>query len=220
MTMIIQNTKSEEPKSELEMATGSIPLAWSGLRWHVAVLQGDGLGGLHGQSDGRSAIEYGLRFFRLAQIPAFVPAERRKSPRNGSGKRRKGGQRFRPIMPGYIFVGDSNAALAAIRSWESGPLGQIWRCPVKGLLSVDGKALLVSSFAMQAMFALQERNWQIDADSLQPGMRVRIQDEAMAGVVGVINKILSGDRIEILAELFGREVAVKLPVDSLVIHGA
>lgn len=183
----------------------SAPLAWSGLDWHVAAARGP-----HAEAEA---------FLQQAGCIAFSPAFWVAHRRGGRGPWLE--TLDRP-MGGYVFVCGLEAAFTGMARRRQQGLA----VPVAGFLGALGRPARVNGMAMQALFALNERGseWRMQCPSafdprlrmIRPGTKVRVATGAFSEVDAVVTAVLAGDRVEIMAQLFGREHVSKVALDRLV----
>lgn len=186
-----------------------VPFEWVGLEWYVACV--------------RQGRDYRARdLLEAAGLPVFmmerrVAVRRGKRLGNGNGGRRE--MTDMPLWAGYLFVaGDVSRVEAEVVAW--GMDGRVH--PVFGFLGHDGCRQRVNGAAMQALFVAHEQGRFVPRtrrDALRrrfvPGQEVAITDGPFAFVEGIVNSFRNGDDVEILAELFGRETPITVPLDSL-----
>lgn len=209
------------------MSQNPIPLDWSGLDWHVALVRRDRLAADWLQWHGCKVL--------------LVEGARAVRDRRGNGKRR-----LEPWLPfaGYVFFSGLAGATRALHDWHRPDVRLAFSCdlalqrrhggaplaptrqgddaPVVGLLGGNAGPWRVSPFAMQALFAM------VDADAfrarsvresvertLRIGQEVAIMDGPFMGIAAMVRSFHSGDRLEIAAQLFGREVAMRVPLDTV-----
>lgn len=204
--------------------TRHVPLDWAGLDWFVAVALGDGLSSVHGQSDGNTALKAISAMFEGSDVPLFIPRFRQCHRQRGG--RGPWVERTVPVLPGYAFIGDLDAARRVIAAWRFGPHAHR-ACPVAGFLGGWEAPRKVSSYVMHAMFAAQERNWDMrglgqpaGADSVRKGDQVQLDVGPLAEMAGTVQRLRSGNKVEIIAELFGRQVTVTAWLDRITKSGA
>lgn len=192
-----------------------VPVHWLGFDWYcVAVHQGSDID-FH-----QAMYDYGF--------PSFV-VEGRRLRRIGADRRRRLCQ-WLPLE-GFVFVADLGDAMPCVHALSHGgkPLVRdvVGRVPVertkpKRDYPPVARPSRLNGAVMQTLFIAHDcgefiprnereanRNW------LHVGDTVLIRDGAFDGHEGLVRAIHSGNRIEILAQLFGRETRLNVRLDSV-----
>jgi len=125
-------------------------------------------------------------------------------------------------MEGYLFIGDLAAAQLAAGRWSSDPRRRGVDCPIVGFLGMQGGAVPVDAFAMQALFAAHDAGTfssgqPIDRriNPLRIGDEVRVLKGPFTYLDAIVLKVLKGDDVEIQLELFGSKRVAKVGLDSV-----
>lgn len=184
-----------------------VPLGWDARRWHVAQAIGP-----HAEAEA---------FLHDAGCLAFSPAWWVRYRPGGKGVWLD--KLDRPLA-GYVFVAGDDGVDRAFQAMARQRRRGLF-VPVAGFLGAHGRPAAVSGFAMAALFELNARGaWcrqQADANRPLPkiGEKVRAEVGAFADVNAVVSAVLGRDRVEIMVQLFGKEHAVRVPLDKLVVFG-
>ncbi|MDA1091462.1 MAG: transcriptional activator RfaH [Proteobacteria bacterium] len=129
-------------------------------------------------------------------------------------KRRKHARRIdwvpSPMFPRYLFVAmDPEAG-----NWWSihSTIG------VSNLISFDGRPALVPSEIIDEIMARQDDKGLVKAHAgcaFKPGDRVKIIDGPLNDLEGLFESLTDKERVTILLNLMGREVKVRVPLETV-----
>jgi hypothetical protein len=186
----------------------SVPFEWVSLSWYVASVAG-------GKDDAARAWleDCGVPVFMLEGKQAYRPRGPQRGPRL---------LRTYRVLSGYLFVGDLALAQLCMARWKADQRRRDLPCPIDGFLGAGGVPCRVNGAAMQALFAAHECGRfapaTLDDEARQRiaiGSNVRITVGPFAFIEGIVTAFKSGDRAEILMNLFGHSRAVTVGLDSI-----
>ena len=198
-----------------------VPDDWITLPWYVATCKP---GQDHAARDELEAVG----------VPVFM-MEGRDCPKRRHGKRALVDY---PVFRGYLFVADVPGSMMAMTGkhvetrWQHAG-GNDWHVvgerltdnpntAITGFIGKGRAAERVNGAVMQLLFALHEAA-EFAHKSERDALRARIRKDDIVQITagsfewftGVVQSFHSRDHVEILAQIFGRETRVTVPLDSL-----